>query len=143
MRKKKPSLGLAMHMTVSRMLQLRVCAFCRASSIQNADGKALPACAGCKLLRYCSRECQKKHWNLKGDEDRVAHKAVCPILKRLDVHAYANREPEDFGEAFKKVEHEFTAEEMETLQDWISEVRRALGESPLVFDKKFKGNVDM
>ncbi|EJD39430.1 hypothetical protein AURDEDRAFT_146594 [Auricularia subglabra TFB-10046 SS5] len=136
--RKKPSLGLAMHMSLSRLLQLRACSFCSASSIRSEDGKALPACAGCKVMRYCSRNCQKRHWNLKGDGDRVAHKAVCPVLRRLDVYAYANQEPEVFAEAFEKVEPNLSPEEMETVKDWISEVRRALGESPLVFDKKFK-----
>ncbi|EJD39436.1 hypothetical protein AURDEDRAFT_171436 [Auricularia subglabra TFB-10046 SS5] len=132
-----PSLGLAMHLSLSRLLQLRACSFCSASSIRNEDGKALPACAGCKIMRYCSRNCQKQHWNLKGDEDRVAHKVVCPILRRLDVSAYAIREPEGFAEAFKKVEPNLSPEEMETLKDWTSEVQRVLGGSPLVFDKYF------
>ncbi|XP_078601020.1 ankyrin repeat domain-containing protein 16-like [Branchiostoma floridae x Branchiostoma japonicum] len=32
--------------------------------------KTLKLCAGCKLTRYCSRECQKQHWS-------VGHKKCC------------------------------------------------------------------
>eukprot|EP00058_Branchiostoma_floridae_P015541 XP_002601029.1 hypothetical protein BRAFLDRAFT_128148 [Branchiostoma floridae] len=32
--------------------------------------KTLKLCAGCKLTRYCSRDCQKQHWS-------VGHKKCC------------------------------------------------------------------
>lgn len=36
------------------------------------DGQALRNCSRCKDRRYCSRECQKKHWKL--------HKKVCEAV---------------------------------------------------------------
>ena len=37
--------------------------------------RTLHACAACKSIRYCSHECQKRHWKL--------HKSVCKDLCNL------------------------------------------------------------
>jgi hypothetical protein len=49
---------------------LTVCAFC------GKDDSAidLKACSRCKLARYCSAECQKKHWMKKGE---FGHNRFC------------------------------------------------------------------
>ncbi|KZV83361.1 hypothetical protein EXIGLDRAFT_728448 [Exidia glandulosa HHB12029] len=43
---------------------------------ERETGRSLSVCARCRLLRYCSQECQKKHW-------RSTHKSVCTDLGRL------------------------------------------------------------
>ena len=35
----------------------------------------LKACGRCLSVRYCSQECQRKHWGEGG------HKAACPLLR--------------------------------------------------------------
>lgn len=35
------------------------------------SGRALSICAGCKFVAYCSKECQRAHWN--------SHKGVCRL----------------------------------------------------------------
>jgi hypothetical protein len=45
------------------------CAQCGAARRKN--NKKLQRCAGCGLIRYCSRECQKAHW-------KVQHRHECP-----------------------------------------------------------------
>lgn len=48
-----------------------VCGGC--SAPQGESGKALLQCARCKDRRYCSSECQKKHWNI--------HRKLCKPVK--------------------------------------------------------------
>ncbi|XP_078603148.1 uncharacterized protein LOC144877119 [Branchiostoma floridae x Branchiostoma japonicum] len=43
---------------------------------------ALKLCVGCKLTRYCSRDCQKQHWS-------VGHKKCCGH----DVYSYEQTDP--------------------------------------------------
>jgi len=42
------------------------------SEMQGVSGKGR-ACGGCKVARYCCRECQQQHW-------KAGHKAVCKRL---------------------------------------------------------------
>lgn len=44
------------------------CCFCRKVS------KILKACTNCRIAKYCSKECQKKHW--------IQHKHMCPLLTK-------------------------------------------------------------
>ena len=47
----------------------RVCANCSISS--NNEGVKLNACSRCKVVKYCSRACQLKHWKEGG------HRKIC------------------------------------------------------------------
>ncbi|KAJ7762989.1 hypothetical protein B0H16DRAFT_1528394 [Mycena metata] len=47
------------------------------------DGTGFASCAGCKIARYCSRECQTSHWKY--------HKGLCQLRKK---HAELERELE-------------------------------------------------
>lgn len=49
------------------------------------EGGKMQRCSGCRLLQYCSRECQKRHWK----QERWPHKAVCARLKALPDWAIA------------------------------------------------------
>ena len=46
----------------------------RSGQVGNDQGN-FPKCQHCKLARYCSQECQRKHW--------PKHKMVCQIMKEL------------------------------------------------------------
>mmetsp|Transcript_41574 Transcript_41574/g.100123 ORF Transcript_41574/g.100123 Transcript_41574/m.100123 type:complete len:481 (+) Transcript_41574:1-1443(+) len=51
-------------MNIKPMNLVPVCNQCR------NDSKKLLACAGCKQVHYCSKECQREHWK--------EHKPICP-----------------------------------------------------------------
>ena len=70
------------------------CKSCRASDVP------VFKCAGCKVVWYCSPECQKKDWK-EGGENR--HKTQCPRIKE---------QRERYGEK-KKVEAEIKAWEID------------------------------
>ena len=40
-------------------------------------------CKGCKIIYYCSPECQMKDWK-EGDEPDNRHKSQCPSIKKLN-----------------------------------------------------------
>jgi len=44
-----------------------------------AAGRSFPRCAGCGILCYCSRECQRSAWR----HVKAPHKDVCPKLRVL------------------------------------------------------------
>jgi hypothetical protein len=54
-------------------LDARVCGWCEAAEDPNSP---LKACARCKLIFYCSAECQAHHWKKKG-----GHKQFCVKLE--------------------------------------------------------------
>ncbi|EJD38218.1 hypothetical protein AURDEDRAFT_172723 [Auricularia subglabra TFB-10046 SS5] len=127
MEETQPSLGLSMHSTVCRLSRTRACIFCGISSIRQQDGKALSFCAGCKLVLYCSKSCQKQHWH--GRCGRTPHKAACAILRRLDdVDASIGEKRDEFIDAFEKLESGLTAEELEVLREWLCDTQSALGD---------------
>jgi hypothetical protein len=41
----------------------------------------MKACSGCQIVRYCSRSCQKVHWN--SSLEVGGHKKVCPVIRKL------------------------------------------------------------
>ena len=57
----------------------RVCSMCGGPPSASSGGGAakLKACGRCRSVRYCSQECQKKHWGEGG------HKAACPQLREM------------------------------------------------------------
>ena len=46
---------------------------CARCSVAGAPGVELMKCASCKVVAYCSKECQKEHW-------RSHHKTTCTPL---------------------------------------------------------------
>ena len=57
----------------------RVCSMCGGSPSASASSGGvakLKACGHCMSMRYCSQDCQKKHWGGGG------HKAACPQLRQ-------------------------------------------------------------
>jgi hypothetical protein len=46
----------------------RICVQC---SKKSEIGEPFPSCGGCRLVVYCSKECQKKHWS-------ASHQESCP-----------------------------------------------------------------
>jgi hypothetical protein len=58
---------------VQRRESRRTCAYCEgvASCVQ----PPFQVCAGCRCVRYCSRDCQKAHW-------RSGHRADCRASRK-------------------------------------------------------------
>lgn len=56
----------------SRLKKEESCACCKA---KNGGGKTLQFCAGCRILMYCSKECQKSDWS--------SHKGLCKAAQEL------------------------------------------------------------
>ena len=55
----------------------RVCSMCGGPPSASPGGVAkLKSCGRCRSVRYCSQECQKKHWGEGG------HKEACPHGRR-------------------------------------------------------------
>ncbi|KZV83345.1 hypothetical protein EXIGLDRAFT_728436 [Exidia glandulosa HHB12029] len=76
---------------------------------RDVEGGRLQKCGSCRLVRYCSRECQKRHWSAKC----LPHKLACPAIKdilafaplTLDSDAFeaacrTSPHPQDFFETF-------------------------------------------
>ena len=60
----------------SRAASGRVCSMCGGPPSASSGGvPKLKACGRCMSARYCSQECQKKHWAEGG------HKEACPQLR--------------------------------------------------------------
>lgn len=69
------------HYLCQRARDVRACAGpgCGATVITSGTpGRAFQVCAKCKLLRYCSRECQRRDWT----EGELPHKTLCKILRK-------------------------------------------------------------
>ena len=47
------------------------------------EGKERKFCRGCKKFCYCSRECQKMHWNRKKDGHREDCKGAVELKQKL------------------------------------------------------------
>ncbi|KAH9923274.1 uncharacterized protein B0H18DRAFT_861542, partial [Fomitopsis serialis] len=59
--------------------QLRHCCAPECKETFATAGRPFPRCAGCGILCYCSRECQKSAWK----HAKAPHKEVCPKLRVL------------------------------------------------------------
>ena len=59
-------------------LKVYVCANCNESFAKSDNTRNL--CSGCKLVRYCSRDCQRSHWSVGADGEK-GHKRYCQLMK--------------------------------------------------------------
>ncbi|KZV92750.1 hypothetical protein EXIGLDRAFT_718031 [Exidia glandulosa HHB12029] len=75
--------------------ELRICAAPNCSRPEHELGKKLLVCSSCKVVRYCSRECQKEHWS-KGLRP---HKLVCSRIKNILAVTSIDAEPSAFAAA--------------------------------------------
>ena len=55
------------------------------------EGKDRKFCGGCRTFCYCSRECQKIHWNQKA----LGHREDCLGLKNLKVEVKEAKKKSD------------------------------------------------
>ncbi|EJD49424.1 hypothetical protein AURDEDRAFT_182952 [Auricularia subglabra TFB-10046 SS5] len=78
---------------------------------QDVPGGKLQRCGACKLVQYCSRECQKRHWKAA----EYPHKRVCVQLKDLQVDVPLGTRIESYDEFMDTCENVLTAEEADKL----------------------------
>ncbi|KZV81641.1 hypothetical protein EXIGLDRAFT_685772 [Exidia glandulosa HHB12029] len=64
---------------ISRLRRRHYCGVADCTIRECDVGHRLQRCAGCGILQYCSKDCQRRDW--KASE--TPHKAVCATLKRL------------------------------------------------------------
>ncbi|KZV93064.1 hypothetical protein EXIGLDRAFT_835971 [Exidia glandulosa HHB12029] len=62
---------------------------------RNVEGGRLRKCGSCRLMRYCSRDCQKRHWGA----EPLPHKVICPALKEIFLFASLAMDNDAFGAA--------------------------------------------
>ncbi|KZV94784.1 hypothetical protein EXIGLDRAFT_834754 [Exidia glandulosa HHB12029] len=63
----------------SHMTRNRSCYGCRRFVHESTTGKPFPRCGRCRLVQYCSPECQRRDWTAA----RYPDKAICDILREL------------------------------------------------------------
>merc|ERR1719362_132525 len=85
------------------------CSFCGKKS-----DSALPACSLCKVMRYCSKECQKQHWSSGG------HKKLCNNMPMLSKFARFSKNMDNF----------------EDFQDWTFELKPSSKEDRVELSRK-------
>ncbi len=65
--------------------QTDICMVCGASALDKPGKVKLQKCGRCKMVSYCSQECQRTHW--------PAHKKVCKKLAKIRARGVANTLP--------------------------------------------------
>ena len=60
------------------------CNYC--GTMQN--GLTIWTCSGCRLVKYCNKACQRKHW--------LQHKAICTAVQTLNNESHKNTVPPNF-----------------------------------------------
>jgi len=117
------------------------CAAC-GKFVADAEGGKMAFCAGCRQVQYCSKNCQKKHWEW-------THRETCPgrahVEEKIDLKARQeaneerekNKEAWDAAQAEKKAaqeaanekikrertrEMESSVDDLEALSAWIMSI---------------------
>ncbi|KZV99384.1 hypothetical protein EXIGLDRAFT_762683 [Exidia glandulosa HHB12029] len=94
------SIAIPIHIHLKRCANRRAC-FGPGCGItmQRNDGKPFQVCSRCKIVRYCSKECQKRDWT---DDRQFPHKRACAAISRLLAQPgiRLDCDPIDFQRAF-------------------------------------------
>ncbi|EJD39429.1 hypothetical protein AURDEDRAFT_128228 [Auricularia subglabra TFB-10046 SS5] len=109
----------------------RICSgpACTLSSLQTEDAKPFPACARCRVPRYCSRACQRRDW--KGDGGApVPHKRVCSVLGKLGAHACPALTRDQFADAYARAEPLLDATDRAAIATFISAMAPLMAPDP-------------
>ena len=72
--------------TLEELRKMRFCANCRIFEWEQVKPESLQKCGRCKLLQYCSTQCQAEHWAL-------VHKAQCKKLAWARQSEEVGKEP--------------------------------------------------
>ncbi|KZW01045.1 hypothetical protein EXIGLDRAFT_761060 [Exidia glandulosa HHB12029] len=86
-------------------------------------GRPFARCARCKLVQYCSKECQRRSW--RGEEVAFSHQQVCDILQELNIFVHEDMDAEEFGDACR--DNNFPMARARVIVAWRMSVRRYLG----------------
>ncbi|EJD39485.1 hypothetical protein AURDEDRAFT_187359 [Auricularia subglabra TFB-10046 SS5] len=95
------------HEIVVQAIGRRVCAGprCGRSVLQDAEGKPFQVCGGCRVPRYCSRECQRRDW--KGEDGApLQHKWLCGTFAKLEAHRCPKLSLSEFEAVYKRAKLE-------------------------------------
>ncbi|KZW01033.1 hypothetical protein EXIGLDRAFT_761050 [Exidia glandulosa HHB12029] len=95
---------------------------CRASVLESATGRPFARCARCKMVQYCSRECQRRDWN--SDDVVHPHKALCPALQEVVVFSQPWMSVDDFVSARR--DHCFPVERAKMISNWQQDARAGI-----------------
>ncbi|KZW01879.1 hypothetical protein EXIGLDRAFT_829788 [Exidia glandulosa HHB12029] len=87
---------------------------CEKTVLDMPSARPFARCAKCKMVKYCSKECQKRDWK---DED-FPHKEICDILHEVLRFADLKMPPAEFAESCR--EHDFPVERAAQLDEWIT-----------------------
>lgn len=92
----------------------RVCAATGCGRPEHALETRLLVCSQCRVLRYCSRACQKAHWK----SGKTPHKEACPLISQLLDAVDLKLERAEFADACRAAEipHEAIARIYESLK---------------------------
>ncbi|KZV99389.1 hypothetical protein EXIGLDRAFT_725346, partial [Exidia glandulosa HHB12029] len=94
------TIAIPIYMYLKRSSNLRACfgPGC-GMTMQRNEGKPFQVCSGCKVVRYCSKACQKRDWS---EDRKFPHKETCPVFRRLLAQPgiTLNCEAMDFQKAF-------------------------------------------
>ncbi|EJD39456.1 hypothetical protein AURDEDRAFT_171457 [Auricularia subglabra TFB-10046 SS5] len=110
------------HYFVRMHMTSRVCAGpgCTLSALQTDRGKPFPACARCRVPRYCSRGCQRADWKGASGSVHAPHKDVCGVLCKLNAAACTTTNVGEFQDTIKHAFPQFDDADRAALRGIIS-----------------------
>ncbi|KZW01046.1 hypothetical protein EXIGLDRAFT_830252 [Exidia glandulosa HHB12029] len=85
---------------------------CGKSVHESGTGKPFPRCSGCKLVQYCTKECQKADWT-----HGIPHKEICGIIKEVWTYASLEMDPHEFEKACRA--HHLPKDRAMRVIEWV------------------------
>ncbi|EJD39431.1 hypothetical protein AURDEDRAFT_171431 [Auricularia subglabra TFB-10046 SS5] len=129
--KLRPCFSRILLMLVSQTVKRRRCSApgCGLAELEGGGGQSFQMCARCQVPRYCSKECQLRHWKgMQTDASRsLRHKDVCPVLCKVDAKSCINLTFEEFEVNYAAVAGGFTHDEKLVLNEFATTVGREFG----------------